>query len=896
MRYNHIEIEKKWQDYWKKNKTFRTPPFEELDKSKPKFYVLDMFPYPSGDGLHVGHPEGYTATDIIARFKRMRGYNVMHPMGWDAFGLPTEQFALKTGVHPKLRTEECVARFKKQLTDIGFSYDWDREVSTSDKNFFKWTQWIFLQLYNSYYNKEEGKAKPISELKIPKGLNEKVKNDYINNQRLAYLDYGPVNWSPELGTVLANEEVAEQVEKGYTVIRKNMKQWKLRITAYADRLLEGLDKIEWPENIKQIQRNWIGRSEGATIKFKIKSRTTVEIPSSDAFVEVYTTRPDTIFGATFLVLAPEHPLLKEITTEDQKYIVDKYIDDTLKKSELERIELSKIKSGEFTGAYAINPANGKEIPIYISDYVLMSYGTGSIMSVPGHDERDMEFAKQYDIEIEPVVIPADLEDKAIRKVHTQNSGELILTGRGLKTMGFEDSPEYVNYINKVTLGELCFSKEGISINSAFLNGLSTPEAKEKITEWLEENHLGKRTVNYRLRDWLFSRQRYWGEPFPVLHKEDSTHIALNENELPLELPDVKEFKPSGTGESPLALITDWINVKNEKTGEIYRRETNTMPQLAGSSWYFLRYLDPDNDKELVDKEKEKFWMPVDIYIGGAEHAVGHLLYSRFWMKFLYDLGYVTHDEPFEKLFNQGMVLGEDGVKMSKSRGNVVNPDDVVNEYGADSLRLFEMFMGPLEATKPWSTEGIAGMNRFLNRVWRLIIDENTGSLNEKIVDRTPAEKELKFLHRTIKKITHDLDDGDMKFNTSIAQLMIFINDLYKLDKISKDIIEQFVLILSPFAPHISEELWNRLGNENSTAYESWPVHDENLAKQDTVTVAFSVNGKVRAKVEMDFDSDDKTLEQTALDNESIKKHILGKNIKKIITVKNKMVNVVVQDN
>ncbi|HRE42076.1 MAG TPA: leucine--tRNA ligase [Ignavibacteria bacterium] len=888
MKYNHIEIEKKWQRYWKENKTFRTPEFDELDLTKPKYYVLDMFPYPSGDGLHVGHAEGYTATDIIARYKRMRGFNVLHPMGWDAFGLPTEQFAIKTGIHPKIRTEECIARFKQQLNSIGFGYDWEREVNTSDKDFFRWTQWIFLKLFNSYYDIEEDKAKPIEDLKIPDGLSDEQIYNFINNQRLAYLADGPVNWCPELGTVLANEEVAEQIEKGFTVVRKNMKQWKLRITSYADRLLNDLNNLDWPDNIKEIQKNWIGRSEGAIIKFKIKSEKLSEL----GVIEVFTTRPDTLFGATFLVIAPEHPVVKNITSDENKSEIEKYIDESSKKSELERIELNKIKSGVFTGAFAINPANGKEIPIYISDYVLMSYGTGSIMSVPGHDERDMEFAKKYNIDIEPVVIPEDLKDSAIRKLKTEESGELILTGRGLKTIGFEDSFEYKDYIRKVTDGEICYYKEGYAINSGFLNGLATKEAKVKVTEWLSDNNLGYKTINYRLRDWLFSRQRFWGEPFPILHSNDGKIKALLYDEIPLELPEVENYKPSGTGESPLANISDWVNIESP-SGIKYKRETNTMPQLAGSSWYFLRYIDPGNKNNFCDIEKEKYWMPVDTYIGGAEHSVGHLLYARFWMKFLFDLGLVTHNEPFRKLFNQGMVLGEDGVKMSKSRGNVVNPEDVIKDFGADSLRLFEMFMGPLETSKPWSTEGIAGMNRFLNRVWRLIIDEDSDNINTKIIDVDPSEKETRILHRTIKKITNDLDDGDMKFNTSIAQMMIFINELYKMETLSKKTIQDFILLLSPFAPHISEEIWFRIGNPAGISDQSWPKFIDEFTKQETVTVAFSVNGKVRAKIEMDFDADEKSLEQTALDNESIKKHIYGKNIKKIITVRNKMVNVVV---
>jgi leucyl-tRNA synthetase len=886
LRYNHNEIEEKWQKWWEENKTFRTPSFDELDKSKPKYYALDMFPYPSGDGLHVGHPEGYTATDIIARYKRMRGFNVMHPMGWDAFGLPTEQFALKTGIHPKIRTEECIDRFKIQLSSLGFAYDWDRQINTADKDFYKWTQWIFLKLYDSYYDAAEDKAKPISELKVPDGLSDDEKYEYVNSQRLAYLADGPVNWCPELGTVLANEEIAEQTEKGYTVVKRYMKQWKLRITKYADRLLRDLDTIDWPQNIKEIQRNWIGRSEGAIIKFKIKSESLSELKE----VEVFTTRPDTIFGATYMVLAPEHTLVKEITTDAHKAEVEKYIQDAAMKSDLERTELSKDKTGVFTGAVAVNPANGSEIPVLISDYVLISYGTGAIMSVPAHDERDMEFAKKFNLEIAPVVVPENLKESAFKKVKADGVGELIISGRGVKNITEGNGEELQEYLEKEKNGEICFTGEGYSINSGFLTGLTSKEAKSKMISWLEENNLGMGSVNYKLRDWLFSRQRYWGEPFPIVHKGDK-YIALGEETLPLELPDTDSYQPTGTGESPLAGITDWVNV--EMDGVMMKRETNTMPQLAGSSWYFLRYLDPNNEREFVDKEKEKYWMPVDIYIGGPEHAVGHLLYSRFWQKFLFDLGYVSYDEPFRKLFNQGMVLGEDGAKMSKSKGNVINPDDIVKEYGADSMRMFEMFMGPLEATKPWSMEGLAGINRFLNRVWRLIIDENTGDIKNNITGDEPDEKQLKLLHRTIKKVTSDIEDGDMKFNTSIAQMMILVNELNKIEKLNKSVIEKFVLLLSPFAPHIGEELWMKLGNENSVSNHTWPEYDPELAKADSVVIALSVNGKVRDKLEMDYDTDEKILEQLALDNEKILKHIHGKNIIKIITVKNRMVNIVV---
>jgi leucyl-tRNA synthetase len=861
LKYNFTEIEKKWQNYWDENKTFRTPDAEDRDSSKPKYYVLDMLPYPSGDGLHAGHPEGYTATDIVARFKIMNGFNVMHPMGWDAFGLPTEQYAMKTGIHPKIRSEECIAKFKRQLKAFGFSYDWDREINTSDENFFKWTQWIFLKIFNSYYDEKENKAKPISELEIPERLNEKEKFDFINSHRLAYLADVPVNWCPELGTVLSNEEVPEQIEKGFTVIRKNMRQWNLRITKYADRLLSDLDKLNWPDNIKELQRNWIGKSIGASVKFKIKSEDT----DNEKFIEVFTTRPDTIYGVTYLILSPEHSFVKDITTKDHAAKIEEYILKSERKSDLERTELSKEKTGEYTGAYAINPVNRKEIPILIADYVLASYGTGAIMGVPGHDERDNEFARKFNLEILPVVIPEDVKEDDIN----------IFSERTVK-------------------GEECFTGKGISINSDFLNGLKSEEAILKLNTWLEEKGVGKKTINFKLRDWLFSRQRFWGEPFPIIHFEDGTYKALDESELPVTLPDVVSYKSSGTGESPLAIIDEWVNTVDKETGRKAKRETNTMPQWAGSCWYFLRYLDPGNENVFCDKEKEKFWMPVNLYIGGAEHAVLHLIYARFWYKLLYDLGYVYYDEPFNTLFNQGMILGEDGVKMSKSRGNVINPDDVIRDFGADSMRLFEMFMGPLEATKPWSTKGIEGLNRFLKRVWRLVIDEETGMLNTKITDEEPDERLNKLINKTIKKVTEDIDDGDMKFNTAISYLMIYVNELYKLEKFSKSALEKFILLLSPFAPHICEELWEKLGNCNSIVMQSWPVYDKELVKEETATVIFSVNGKVRSKQDFEIDTDVKVLEDEALDNENVKKHILGKDIVKIITVKNKMVNVVVK--
>lgn len=889
MKYEHLRIEKKWQDYWVNNKTFRTPDLKDIDRSKPKYYVLDMLPYPSGDGLHVGHPEGYTATDIIARYKRMRGYNVLHPMGWDAFGLPAEQFALKKKVHPKIGVEECVKRFRGQLQSLGFSYDWDREINTTDENYYKWTQWMFLKLYNSYFDVNENKAKPISELIIPLEINDESKNEYIDTQRLAFISESPVNWCPELGTVLANEEVPEQIEKGFTVVRKAMKQWKLRITKYAQRLLDDLDSLQWPENIKKLQVNWIGRSDGAIIKFKVKSQSISDIRD----IEVFTTRPDTLFGASYMVFSPEHKLISEITTPNHKEAVDNYIESASRKSDLERSELAKDKTGVFTGAYAINPANNLEIPIYISDYVLMSYGTGAIMSVPGHDERDMEFAVKFGIEIIAVVASEKYKEVAFKKI-SSDAGDIIISGKGLEKLMNGASKEFSHYLDDVKNGKTCFTDEGYAINSGFLTGLKTAEAKEKMILWLEEKGIGRRNINFRLRDWLFSRQRFWGEPFPLVHNADGSIIALEESELPVTLPNVSSYTTSKTGESPLSLIDEWVNTNDKTTGKSVKRETNTMPQWAGSCWYYLRYIDPKNNDDFCDKEKEEYWMPVDLYIGGSEHAVLHLLYARFWHKVLFDLGYVSSSEPFGSLFNQGMILGEDGVKMSKSRGNVINPDDMIEQYGADSMRLFEMFMGPLEATKPWSNEGIAGIHRFLSRVWRLIIDEFTSEISTRIVEEPPTDEQIKLLHITIKKLTKDIEDGDMKFNTSIAQMMIFINELYKAENISKEIIKSFILLLAPYAPHLCEEIWHRLGNQESLAYEKWPDYNDAFTKEALVTVAFSVNGKVRAKKQVAFDMNEKDLEQNALDEELVKKHIYGKQVVKIIIVRNKMVNVVVR--
>ncbi|MGK4108578.1 leucine--tRNA ligase [Enterococcus cecorum] len=802
MNYNHKTIEKKWQKYWAAHNTFNTT----TDPDKPKFYALDMFPYPSGQGLHVGHPEGYTATDILSRFKRAQGYNVLHPMGWDAFGLPAEQYALDTGNDPAEFTKKNIETFRRQINSLGFSYDWNREVNTTDPEYYKWTQWIFTKLY------EKG---------------------------LAYEAEVAVNWVPELGTVIANEEVIDGKSErgGYDVIRKPMRQWMLKITAYADRLLDDLEELDWPESIKEMQRNWIGRSVGANVTFKVAG--------TDKTFTVFTTRPDTLFGATYTVLAPELDLVKEITTPEQMQAVEDYIAQAAKKSDLNRTDLAKEKTGVFTGAYAINPVNGKEIPIWIADYVLASYGTGAIMAVPAHDERDFEFAKTFDLEIIPVLAGGDVTKEA-------------------------------------------FTEDGEHINSDFLNGLNKQEAIDKMVAWLEENGVGKKEVSYRLRDWLFSRQRYWGEPIPIIHWEDGTTTALSEEELPLRLPKADNIKPSGTGESPLANITDWVNVVDPKTGLKGRRETNTMPQWAGSSWYFLRYVDPHNKQALADYEKLKQWLPVDIYIGGAEHAVLHLLYARFWHKFLYDLGVVPTKEPFQKLFNQGMILGENNEKMSKSRGNVVNPDDVVKQYGADTLRLYEMFMGPLDASIAWSENGLEGSRKFLDRVWRLIVDEN-GKLRDRITTFNDGKLD-KVYNQTVKKVTEDFEN--LHFNTAISQMMVFVNEAYKADALPYAYIEGFVQLLAPIAPHIAEELWEILGNEGGISYVPWPTFDEAALVESEVEIVCQINGKVRAKLMVPVDSSKEALEELALANEQIKEHIAGKTVRKVIAVPNKLVNIV----
>jgi leucyl-tRNA synthetase len=802
--YNPQSIEPKWQAYWEENKTFKTV----AEDNKPKFYALDMFPYPSGAGLHVGHPEGYTATDIVSRYKRMRGYNVLHPMGWDAFGLPAEQHALDTGKHPRDITVQNINNFRRQIKSLGFSYDWDREISTTDPEYYKWTQWIFIQLYK-------------------KGL--------------AYVAEVPVNWCPALGTVLANEEVIDGKSErgGHPVIRKPMRQWILKITEYAERLLEDLEELDWSESIKDMQRNWIGKSKGAEVHFEIEGH-------PGEALTVFTTRPDTLFGATYCVLAPEHELVGRITTAEQKKEIEEYQEKAAHKSDLERTDLAKDKTGVFTGAYAINPVNGAKTPIWIADYVLGGYGTGAIMAVPGHDERDHEFASKFKL---PIV-------------------EVVQGGN---------------------LAEAAYTGDGLHVNSDFLNGLNNEQAIARMIEWLEEQGKGKGKVTYRLRDWLFSRQRYWGEPIPILHLEDGTMKTVPESELPLLLPEVDAIHPSGTGESPLAVVEEWVNTVDPETGMKARRETNTMPQWAGSCWYYLRFIDPRNDKELCSKELSDKWLPVDLYIGGAEHAVLHLLYARFWHKVLYDLGVVSTKEPFHKLVNQGMILGENMEKMSKSRGNVVNPDDIVGEFGADTLRMYEMFMGPLEATKPWNTTGVEGTYRFLSRVWRLFVSED-GSLNSKIVEASGTDAFQRTLHKTIKKVTEDYDA--LRFNTAISQLMIFVNDAYKAESLPKSAMNAFVQMLAPIAPHIAEELWERLGNNGSISYVSWPEYDPALTVDEQVEIVVQVNGKIADRIMIRPDLDEAAMRELAESSNKVKEAIAGKTIRKVIAVKGKLVNIV----
>ena len=813
MSYDHKSIESRWQKFWSENQTFKS---EDISTNKPKYYVLDMFPYPSGAGLHVGHALGYVATDIVARYKRMKGFNVLHPMGWDAFGLPAEQYALKTGTHPKETTHQNVSNFKRQINSLGFSYDWSKEINTTDPNYYKWTQWIFMQLYN-------------------KGL--------------AYEQEVAVNWCPELKAVLANEEVVNGKSDigGHPVVRLPMRQWILKITDYAESLLDGLDDLDWPENIKELQKNWIGKSEGVELGF--------DIDGHNDIINVYTTRPDTLFGASYIVLAPEHTLIHSIVTDEQRSKVEVYIEETKKKSDFDRTEVNKYKTGVFTGSYAINPFSKEKIEIWIADYVLISYGTGAIMAVPAHDERDWEFASKYNLPIVEVVEGGDVSKAAY-------------TAKG--------NAKIINSSNDKTLS---------------MDGLSVDQAIKEAILFIEKNSIGKATVNYKLRDWLFSRQRYWGEPFPLIHKNDSVEL-IKEKDLPVMLPEVENYKPSDDGKSPLSLVKNWVEVKDESGNIIGLRETNTMPQWAGSCWYFLRFTDPNNSNEAWSKERENYWMPVDLYIGGQEHAVLHLLYSRFWHHVLYDLDLVSTKEPFKKLYNQGMILGDDGTKMSKSRGNVINPEEIMDEYGSDSMRLYEMFMGPLNKSKPWSTKGLQGCYRFINKLWSILVDEN-GNLSSKIIDSDEEDKDTLFLHhQTIKKLGEDIEN--LHFNTAVSQLMIYCNHLQKCSTVSKKLIEELVIILSPFVPHLSEEFWSLLGHAETISYESWPQFDEELIQLDEVTIVVQVNGKLRANINIDKDSDEKDVVAEALSLDNVEKYTSNGSIIKTIYVPNRLLNFVVK--
>ncbi|PYK47470.1 MAG: leucine--tRNA ligase [Verrucomicrobia bacterium] len=851
--YPFDQLEPKWQAIWEERQVFHAPnPGEKgFDPAKPKFYILDMFPYPSGAGLHVGHPEGYTATDIVARYKRTCGFNVLHPMGWDAFGLPAEQYAVKSGQHPAVTTRENVAKFKSQLKRIGFSYDWQREINTTDPRYYKWTQWIFLQIYNSWFNPETKRAEPIST----------YRGTDPDSVRLAYVAEVPVNWCPELGTVLANEEVVDGKSEvgGFAVIRRPMRQWMLRITAYAERLLDELDELDWPEGIKLLQRNWIGRSEGAEIDFPVAGvgDPTAAVTDPGYKIRVFTTRPDTLYGATYMVLAPEHSLVDRIVTEEQWPAVREYRERAARKSDLERTDVAKEKTGVFTGAYAINPVNGERIPIWVADYVLAGYGTGAIMGVPAHDQRDLEFARQFDLPIREVVQPLTRENP------------------------------------------IGFVGEGIAINSPVIDGLPSAEAIRKMIDWLEQHRAGKGAINYKLRDWLFSRQRYWGEPFPIIW-ENGKHKALDETQLPVVPPPLEDYKPIGTGEPPLARAKEWIRYSEKAV-----RETNTMPQWAGSCWYYLRFCDPHNDKRFVGEEAERYWMGgdkpggVNLYVGGTEHAVLHLLYSRFWHKVLFDLGYVSKPEPFQRLVNQGIILGEDNQKMSKSRGNIVNPDDVIDQHGADAFRCYEMFMGPLEQMKPWSMRGVEGVARFLARVWRLLMSENQAGkweLSGKIKNADPNKAQQKVLHATIKKVTEDIES--FSFNTAISQMMIFVNAFTNVEMIPVVAIRTFLILLNPFAPHIASELWERLNAKFTDARgditeQPWPGYDERLLAEDEVEIVIQLNGKLRDRMKMPILATHEELKTAALSNPKIQDRIAGKTVRNVIVVPRKLVNIVV---
>lgn len=849
MHYPFRDIEPAWQQRWQEQKTYRVSD----DRSLPKYYILDMFPYPSGTGLHIGHPEGYTATDIVSRYKRMCGYNVLHPMGFDAFGLPTERQAMVENIHPMIITERNVATFTRQLNMIGFDFDWSRMVNTTDPGYMKWTQWMFLQIYNAWYDADVDRARPISELPIPAHITEVLERErYVDEHRLAYIANIPVNWCEALGTVLANEEVDEWVGKGYTVERRPMRQWMLRITAYAQRLLDDLDQLQWPQSTVEMQRHWIGRSEGAEMSFPIVGY--------DEKIDVFTTRPDTVFGATYIILAPEHRLVEKIVTDEQHITITEYRNAAARKSDLERTELAKTKTGVPTGAFAINPATGQHIPIWVSDYVLAHYGTGAIMAVPGHDQRDFEFAQKFSLPIVRVVAA--------------------------------DAHADVN--EPVTS---CFTDEGYGVNSAndevSLNGLTTAEAKKAIIAWLERSAIGRSRIQFKLRDWLFSRQRYWGEPIPVMYFTDGTKRSLDLDELPLMLPEVTDFNPKGTIESALATVPEWMDFVDKKTGKRARLETNTMPQWAGSCWYFLRYCDPMREDRFASEEAERYWMGdhgVDLYIGGAEHAVLHLLYARFWHKVLFDLGHVSTSEPVKRLFHQGLILGEDGRKMSKSLGNSINPDTIVNEFGADALRLYEMFLGPLEASKPWNTKGIEGISRFLDRVWRLIVTED-GALHPSVQDVPCTPEQDRVLHATIKKTSEDIDA--LSFNTSIAQFMIFVNEFTSADVRPKQAMEQFLQCLAPFAPHITEELWQRLGHTTSVHLSSFPAFDPAKLVESEVEIVLQINSKIRGKIKVPADATEEVMEQLAMQDDSIQRNIEGKTIRKKVIVPGKLVNFIV---
>ena len=944
--YHPQRIEPKWQDFWEQNKTFRAP---EFVPGKPKLYVLDMFPYPSGAGLHVGHPEGYTATDVVCRYKRMLGFNVLHPMGWDAFGLPAEQYAIQTGTHPRVTTGANINNFRRQIKSLGFSYDWEREVDTTDPGYYKWTQWIFLQIYDTWYDPDfewtdpngrerKGKGRPIAELPVPEGMPDPAA--YRDSKRLAHRAKVPVNWCPALGTVLANEEVIDGKSErgGHPVVRMPLRQWMLRITSYAERLIDDLDGLDWTRAIKDMQRNWIGRSEGAEVDFKVKrggdfdnwrvARQESGFPEAPEpeVIRAFTTRPDTLFGATYMVLAPEHPLVDRIATPDRRDAVAAYREASSRKSDIDRTDLAKTKTGEFTGAYAVNPVNGEPVPVWIADYVLMGYGTGAIMAVPGHDERDFAFAQAFNLPVLAVVMPPDGWLKAHGRAPS-------VTDAGALRFAFAENPGAFTE---------AFCDDGVAVNSGSrelsLDGRSTVEAKRATTAWLGEQGLGRKTINYKLRDWLFSRQRYWGEPFPILLDRDDHAHAVPEAELPVRLPELDDFRPSGKPEPPLGKATEWVNYSDQ-----YVRETNTMPQWAGSCWYYLRYIDPSNETRAFDAEKERYWMPVDLYVGGAEHAVLHLLYSRFWHKVLFDRGHVSTLEPFQKLVNQGMILGEveytgyqnaagqwvaedaadanprklaeDQVvkkgegfflaadptvkvharahKMSKARGNVINPDAVVSEYGADSLRLYEMFMGPLEAVKPWNMKGVEGVFRFLARAWRMIVDSEAevGRLDPKVQDAALTQDQAKLVARTTAAVTDDLDAH--RFNTAISRLMEFTNAFTGMDVRPRSAMETFTLLLAPLAPHLAEELWQLLGHGPTLAYEPWPTYDPALLKDDEVEVPVQVNGKLRGRVTVAAEADRDTLEAAARADEKVAAFLEGKAIKKVVVVPGKLVNFVV---